>query len=537
MKTYTVQPGDSLFAIAEKFYGDGYKYKQLALYNNLDNPNALEVGQRLSIPDLAELQQPLRAWHNYNDGSIYWRVTPQGIEIQGQGLVKDAKYSKQAAEIWSQYQEPILSASKKHGVPVPVIIATISTESSGNAKAYRYEPLFYRRYIKNKPQWKENPYYDAPRRISASYGLMQIMYPTAYNVGFRGEPEGLYDPLINIQAGAAYIASAYQVKHHGWDPPKIACAYNAGSVRPTETNDWGMFHHPGHLDRWIPSYNGAIDVTQAAVPEENLTPPVEGEPPQPAEPPEPPEPQQPPSSVVTLQFLLPNAYAGSGKALIADMFRHDENGLGDPTSFRIESATPAQGGGYAYELPDIPSGVYDLVFTDAATNSVVHDLAEVELEDNPTVIDIRSGSVADATISEPPQEAPPTQATLRIQFAKVPGKSWKSMIIDLFRHHAGGGVGAPASYTVKMPSYGPGGEYIYDIPNLKSGVYDLVFTDAATKSVVDDVADVEVNKPLVVVDLAARSRQAAPSADQPRSAPQTRSFGIWLKELWHRIWG
>ena len=74
MKTYTVQRGDSLFNIAKKFYGDGYQYKLLAQYNNMKNPNALEVGQVLKIPPVEELQTAKRSlgdWHNYQDGSIY----------------------------------------------------------------------------------------------------------------------------------------------------------------------------------------------------------------------------------------------------------------------------------------------------------------------------------------------------------------------------------------------------------------------------------------------------------------------------------
>ena len=43
--TYTVQRGDTLYNIAHKIYGDGSRYKELALNNNLADPNIIEPGQ------------------------------------------------------------------------------------------------------------------------------------------------------------------------------------------------------------------------------------------------------------------------------------------------------------------------------------------------------------------------------------------------------------------------------------------------------------------------------------------------------------
>lgn len=51
---YTVKEGDTLFTIAEKYYSDGYKYPEIATTNSLTNVDAIEVGQTLVIPKLAE---------------------------------------------------------------------------------------------------------------------------------------------------------------------------------------------------------------------------------------------------------------------------------------------------------------------------------------------------------------------------------------------------------------------------------------------------------------------------------------------------
>lgn len=55
---YTVKEGDTLFTIAEKYYKDGYKFTEVARANNLDDVNAIQAGQVLEIPKLAEAPAP-----------------------------------------------------------------------------------------------------------------------------------------------------------------------------------------------------------------------------------------------------------------------------------------------------------------------------------------------------------------------------------------------------------------------------------------------------------------------------------------------
>lgn len=47
--TYTIKKGDTLWAIAKKYYGDGNKYKELASKNNIKNPDKIYVGQVITI--------------------------------------------------------------------------------------------------------------------------------------------------------------------------------------------------------------------------------------------------------------------------------------------------------------------------------------------------------------------------------------------------------------------------------------------------------------------------------------------------------
>ena len=51
-ETYVVQEGDHLWKIAERNYGSGYNWVDIANANNLANPDGLRVGMELTLPDV-----------------------------------------------------------------------------------------------------------------------------------------------------------------------------------------------------------------------------------------------------------------------------------------------------------------------------------------------------------------------------------------------------------------------------------------------------------------------------------------------------
>jgi soluble lytic murein transglycosylase-like protein len=100
--------------------------------------------------------------------------------------------------ISSEYDKVFCVAGKRFNVKKLLLKSLAICESSLDKNAYRYEELYWERYMKDKPEWVGKD----PKVVSASYGLCQIMFPVAVNLGFVGSAEELCDPMINVMLGA-----------------------------------------------------------------------------------------------------------------------------------------------------------------------------------------------------------------------------------------------------------------------------------------------------------------------------------------------
>jgi soluble lytic murein transglycosylase-like protein len=127
----------------------------------------------------------------------------------------------------SPYREVIREEAAKVGLDPLLVEAVIQQESSGRADAFRYEPGYYTRYLAGDPAWADWE----PRRASSSYGLMQLMYPTAVQLGFRQAPEALFDIRENIRLGCKLLASL--LERFSGDVQKALAAYNGGPAGVT----------------------------------------------------------------------------------------------------------------------------------------------------------------------------------------------------------------------------------------------------------------------------------------------------------------
>ncbi len=184
--------------------------------------------------------------HTFRD-SVEWAVDPEGV------LVDDADAPEvwggppqTVRRVWSDYEDAIRTWGRDFGVPVELIISTICTESDGEARAIREEP----RYVSDE---------QTPDRVSV--GVMQTLIATARST--LEEPDidrdWLLDPNNSIRAGTAYIAGQWKETH--LDPPKVACAYNAGGLYYNDSPDnrWRMRQYPigtsKHADRFVKWFN------------------------------------------------------------------------------------------------------------------------------------------------------------------------------------------------------------------------------------------------------------------------------------------
>lgn len=183
-------------------------------------------GLRPFVPALLE-------WHGapVGAGRNRWRLTKAGIEIEGEARSRRNAALRVATACWSAHRGALEPAARRFAVPVELLLATACTESAGRADAVREEPG----YITDQT---------TPHRVSP--GLMQTLIATAREA--LADPAldrgALLDPMVSAMAGAAFLRRQAQSGRAptGFDPPLVAIAYNAGSLRIDRDpdNSWGL---------------------------------------------------------------------------------------------------------------------------------------------------------------------------------------------------------------------------------------------------------------------------------------------------------
>ncbi len=124
------------------------------------------------------------------------------------------------------YRAEVEAVASRHGLDPDVVEAICLTESSGETIAYRYEPLFWSRYMQGKPAWDGAN----PKRVSASYGLMQVMFPVAVEMGMprTDAPESLCVPVVGLEYGCRVLVDRLQWSHG--DLLAALASYNGGKT-------------------------------------------------------------------------------------------------------------------------------------------------------------------------------------------------------------------------------------------------------------------------------------------------------------------
>lgn len=126
-------------------------------------------------------------------------------------------------EVVRKWEYLCLEIGFAHGVSAGWMLAGIYRESGGNER------------IMSK---------------DGGVGLGQITSP-ALKGGHSDEE--LKDPRTNLTIMARYMAELE--KRYPGDFPSVAAAYNAGSVRASSQNRWGMVMTTGHVSSEVAAYN------------------------------------------------------------------------------------------------------------------------------------------------------------------------------------------------------------------------------------------------------------------------------------------
>lgn len=101
------------------------------------------------------------------------------------------------------YWPEVRRVAVEKGLDPDLVTAVCLVESSGNTRTHRYEPAFFLRYMASDPRWKDAD----PTVVSASYGLMQVMYLVALEYGFHqlDPPNQLFIPHIGLEYGCRVL--------------------------------------------------------------------------------------------------------------------------------------------------------------------------------------------------------------------------------------------------------------------------------------------------------------------------------------------
>lgn len=123
-------------------------------------------------------------------------------------------------------QKTVDDFSNFYKIPRHILLGVIKQESSGRARAMRFEPHF--KYLTGVKEYATLLGWTAATEEALqkfSFGLMQIMLATARGHGFDGHPMNLLSPETNIAWGGLHLKRLFD-KYQNW--PDAIAAYNWG---------------------------------------------------------------------------------------------------------------------------------------------------------------------------------------------------------------------------------------------------------------------------------------------------------------------
>lgn len=173
----------------------------------------------------------------------------------------------------TRYQSEIHVAAAKWELDPILVEAVVVQESTGNTDAFRFEPVYWNRYLKGNPRYRGLN----PRRVSSSYGLMQVMYSRVLEDKIAEndvwQPELLFIPENGLDVGCGFLAELLAWGEtlsapQGVKEPELAtlcalAAYNGGRGGNDPSKNWPLRN--GKYARDVLSVRDKLRAEYAAV--------------------------------------------------------------------------------------------------------------------------------------------------------------------------------------------------------------------------------------------------------------------------------
>lgn len=208
---------------------------------------------RLSGADWSERRvemNHLARWQAYRR-SVRWRMTADGI-VTCRGPIRLKRREQYRVEMvpkaWRRYGGLIRAAAKKYKVPAELFVAVIVNESGLDPKSFQK----YSGYISDRR---------TPDRISVGLGAVLISTARYMLKDKSIDRRWLQKPENAIRMIGVYLDRQYRLT--GFDPPKVAAAYNAGSLYPENSrpNRWKLRNYPVGDSKYIDHFVAVFDET------------------------------------------------------------------------------------------------------------------------------------------------------------------------------------------------------------------------------------------------------------------------------------
>ena len=174
---YTIQPGDTLSTLAQKFYGDARRFPIIATANSIAATDTLQIGAKLLIPDLPNnspvptISNPVSHLNEQKFASLHPTLAARGramIELCAQSAVN--LLVTQGLRTWEQQDQ--LYAKGRTGAPIGK--EYVVTNAKGGRSYHNFGLAFDIVVLDAiaKADWDENhPGWKTAAQIGKSVGL------------------------------------------------------------------------------------------------------------------------------------------------------------------------------------------------------------------------------------------------------------------------------------------------------------------------------------------------------------------------------